>query len=111
MTPRLLDLAGLGTEGLQHRQAFPDSALLAYVGLLGQFPRSASALEQIIADYFEVPVEVQTFAGTWRRLDASSVSRLGDGNTRGEQLAVGTVLGDEVWDEQSLVRIRLGPLS
>lgn len=111
ITPRLFDLIGLGTAGLHDRQAFPDQALIAYTGLLGQFPRSASALEQILSDYFEVPVEVQTFAGTWRRLDPSSWSRLGDGNTRGEQLGAGTVLGDEVWDEQSLVRIRLGPLS
>jgi type VI secretion system protein ImpH len=110
ITPRLFDLIGLGTEGLRDRQAIGDEALLAYAGLLGQFPRSASALEQILSDYFEIPVEVQTFAGTWRRLDPSSWSRLGDGNTRGEQLGAGTVLGDEVWDEQSLVRIRLGPL-
>jgi type VI secretion system protein ImpH len=111
LTPLLFDLAGMGTEGLRNRQAFPDEALLSYVGLFGQFPRSASALEQIIGDYFGVPVEVQTFAGTWRKLDPSSWSRLGDGNTKGEQLGGGTVLGDEVWDEQSLVRIRLGPLS
>jgi type VI secretion system protein ImpH len=111
ITPRLFDLIGFGTAGLHNRQEAPDEALIAYAGLLGQFPRSASALEQILSDYFEVPVEVQTFAGTWRRLDPSSWSRLGDGNTRNEQLGAGTVLGDEVWDEQSLVRIRLGPLS
>jgi len=111
VTPRLYDLVGMGTGALRGRQALPDPALIAYAGLFGQFPRSASALEQIISDYFDVPVEVETFAGTWRKLDPSSWSRLGDGNSRGEQLGAGTVLGDEVWDEQSLVRIRLGPLS
>ena len=67
----LLDLIGLGTRGLQDRQAVPDDSLLYYSGLLAQHPRSAVALEQILNDYFEVPVEVEQFAGGWYRLDTS----------------------------------------
>lgn len=110
LSPHLFDLIGLGTPGLQNRQSVPDGALISYAGLLSQFPRSASILEQIIADYFNVPVEVQPFAGTWRKIDPASWTRLADGRDRSEQLGVGTVLGDEVWDQQSLVRIRIGPL-
>ncbi len=68
-THHLLDLIGLGTHGLQERQAVPDDALLHYVALLGEQSRSASALEAILRDYFEVPVEVEQFTGAWYRLD------------------------------------------
>jgi len=109
-TQRLLDLLGIGTPGLQNRQAMPDEALLHYVGLLGLQARSAAALEQILADYFEVPVEVEQFVGAWYRLDASSQSQVGDGDSEGEQLGIGVVVGDEVWDQQSRARIKLGPM-
>jgi len=109
-TQRLLDLIGIGTPGLQDRQAVPDEALLHYVGLLGLQPRSACALEQILADYFEVPVEVEQFVGAWYRLDPRSQSRVENGDSEGEQLGVGVVVGDEVWDQQSRVRIKLGPM-
>ncbi|MCS7314544.1 MAG: type VI secretion system baseplate subunit TssG [Bryobacterales bacterium] len=107
----LLDLIGLGTPGLQGRQAVEDQALLYYAGLLAQFPRSASALEQILGDYFDVPVEVVQFAGGWYRLDPQIQGRLDETNEEYEQLAVGAVIGDEVWESQARVRVRLGPLT
>lgn len=109
-TGYLLDLIGMGTAGLQNRMAVPDQALVCYEGLLAQYPRSAAAFRQMLEDYFEVPVEVQPFAGTWRPLDEGSRTRFADGSSRSEQLGVGIVLGDEVWDQQSVVRVRLGPM-
>jgi type VI secretion system protein ImpH len=109
-THRLLDLIGIGTSGLQERQAVPDEALLHYVGLLGMQSRSATALEQILSDYFEVPVEVEQFVGAWYRLDPASQSCVEDGDSDGECLGVGVVVGDEVWDQQSRVRVKLGPM-
>lgn len=109
-TQHLLDLIGLGTPGLQHRQTIPDQALLHYVGLLAMQSRSALALEQIIADYFDVPVEVEQFAGAWYRLDSSTQSCLREGQSLNEQLGGGAVVGDEIWNQQSRVRIKLGPL-
>ena len=73
-THHLLDLIGLGTPGLHDRQAVPTMALLHYVGMLGLQSRSAAALEQILSDYFEVPVEVEQFAGAWYRLDRATQS-------------------------------------
>jgi type VI secretion system protein ImpH len=106
----LLDLLGLGTSGLADRQQIPDSVLLHYSGLLSQHPRSAIALEQIIADYFDVPVVIEQFAGKWHKLDKSDQSRIADSNTMGEMLDFGVVLGDEIWNQQSGVRVRIGPL-
>jgi type VI secretion system protein ImpH len=110
-TGYLLDLIGLGTAGLQNRTAVPDQALICYEGLLAQYPRSEQAFRQMLSDYFEVPVEVQPFAGSWRPLDAGSRTCFLEGRSQSEQLGVGIVLGDEVWDQQSVVRVRLGPMT
>jgi type VI secretion system protein ImpH len=110
-TQRLLDLIGIGTPGLQERQAVPDEALLHYVALLGMQSRSAAALEQILADYFQVPVEVEQFVGAWYRLEPDSQTRVEDGDSNTECLGIGVVVGDAVWDQQSRVRIKLGPMS
>lgn len=107
----LLALIGLGTPGLQNRQAIEDQSLLYYAGLLAQQPRSAIALEQVLEDYFEVPAEVQQFVGGWYRLEPPAQTQLVEAGAENEQLAIGAVLGDEVWDPQARLRIRLGPLT
>ena len=107
----LLALIGLGTAGLQDRQAVPDDALLYYAGLLAQHPRSASALEQILRDYFDVPVEVEQFAGGWYKLETSDQCSMAGRENYSDQLGVGAVVGNEVWDQSARVRIKIGPLS
>jgi len=107
----LLSLLGLGTDGLRDRQAVPDDTLVYYSGLLAQRPRSAQALKQILGDYFDVPVEIEQFAGGWYRLDRETQCNLAEGNSASEELGFGAVVGDEVWNQQSKVRIVLGPLT
>ena len=107
----LLSLLGLGTEGLRDRQTVSDDTLIYYAGLLAQHPRSAQALQQILADYFDVPVEVEQFAGAWYRLDRETQCRLSEESSESEELGFGAVVGDEVWNQQSKVRIVLGPLT
>lgn len=107
----LLDLVGLGTGGLQNRQAVLDDSLIYYAGLLAQWPRSASALRQVLADYFGVPVEIEQFAGGWYQLDAETQCSFEDGASSSERLGLGAVVGDAIWDQQSSVRVKLGPLT
>jgi len=108
---QLLSVVGLGTEGLRDRQAITDEACVYYAGLLGQRPRSAYALRQILSDYFDVPVEIEQFAGGWYRLDEPTQCCLSEGTTDSEKLGFGAVVGDEIWTQQSRVRIILGPLT
>src|SRR5262249_52576315 len=68
MTPLLMSFIGLRTKGLSDRQVIADQALAYYSGLLSPRPRSAQALQQILEDYFDVPIEVQQFVGRWIRL-------------------------------------------
>lgn len=107
----LLDLIGLGTQGLQNRQTVADDALIFYAGILAQWPRSASALRQVLEDYFAVPVGIEQFAGGWFKLDRETQCCFEEGITLSEQLGVGAVVGDEIWDQQSSVRVVLGPLT
>jgi type VI secretion system protein ImpH len=108
----LLSLIGLGTRGLEDRQDIPDQTLVYYAGLLAQKPRSATALRQLLSDYFDVPVEIEQFAGGWFRLEPGTETRLDDeGFNPSAQLGMGAVAGDEVWSEQSMARIRIGPLT
>jgi len=107
----LLDLIGLGTAGLQERLAVPDDAFLFFAGILGQRPHSAHALELLLNDYFEVPVAVIQLVGGWFRLDDTTECCIGERSTPSEQLGLGAVVGDEVWNQQARARIRIGPLA
>jgi type VI secretion system protein ImpH len=109
-TRYLLDLIGLGTAGLQQRQSAPDEALIHYVALLAEQSRSAEALETILGDYFQVPVEVEQFTGSWYRLDEPIQCTLADESDEARQLGGGAVVGDEVWHRQGTVRLKLGPM-
>jgi type VI secretion system protein ImpH len=111
LSHHFLDLIGLGSEGLLDRQDVLDDSLIYYSGLLSQLPRTAQALQQIVSDYFEVPVEIEQFAGAWYHIDRKTQCSLEDGDGYSRQLAVGAVVGDAVWDQQSRVRIKLGPLT
>jgi len=108
---RVLALLGLGTPGLQERQEVSDDSLLFYSGLLSAHARSATGLRQLLSDYFGVPVEIEQFVGAWYPVDRDSQFCLGDGCRDDERLGFGCVVGDEVWDQQSRVRIRMGPLT
>lgn len=107
----LLSLLGLGTEGMRDRQTLSDESLIYYAGLLAQRPRSAQALQQILSDYFDVPVGIEQFSGGWYRLDPETQCRLSEENSDSGELGFGAVVGDEMWNQQSRVRIVIGPLT
>jgi type VI secretion system protein ImpH len=106
----LLGLIGLGTPGLQDRQNLPDDFFIYYAGLLARHPRSAVDLKQIIADYFDAPVEIEEFAGSWCKLDPAIQTCLGEEDSDSSRLGFGVIAGDEVWQDESTVKIKLGPL-
>jgi type VI secretion system protein ImpH len=108
LTTQLLSIVGLGTPSLQRRLPISDEAMLYYAGLLSVPSRPAAALEQLVADYFDVPCEVEQFVGAWYPLAISAQTALDDGDGG---LGDGAVAGDEVWDQQGRVRIRIGPLA
>jgi type VI secretion system protein ImpH len=110
VTRHLFDLVGLGTPALRGRLPLPDEALLHYAGLLAATPRSAIALEQLVGDFFGVPARVDQFVGAWYPVESAAQCRLGEGEDETTALGAGALAGDEVWDQQSRARIRLGPM-
>jgi len=111
ITEKLLDLIGLGTESLHHRMDIDDEACLYYSGLLSQRRPTAQGLKQLLEDYFDVPVSVHQFTGIWRRLPQNNRTFLLGSETFSEQLGIGTIVGDEAFDQHGTVTIRIGPLS
>lgn len=106
----LLDLVGMGQEESREELPFSSNLLVFYAGLFALRQRGAVALEQLLEDYFGVPAEIEQFIGGWYPLQARDLCALGEDTGVSEQLGLGAVVGDEVWDQQAKVRIRLGPL-
>ncbi len=106
-TSYLFDFAGLGTKGLRGRLDLEDESLLPYSGLIAQKPHTANALENILSDHFQTRAKVEQFFGQWLRLGSEDISKLGSENSH---LGRNAIIGTRVWDQQSKMRIRLGPL-
>jgi type VI secretion system protein ImpH len=106
----LYNLIGMGTEGLRGRLPFADQVLLRYAGLMAQRPHSASALAGILRDYFGVPVDIVQFRPRRHRLEEQDLCRPGQESVS-NQLGMGAVAGDAVWNAHAAFRVRIGPLS
>jgi len=106
----LFHVVGMGTNGLRGRLKFGDEALLYYSGLVAQQPRSASALEAIVSDYFSIPVNVKQFFGAWLVLEKANRTRMGRGEANNE-LGATAMLGSKCWDQQAGYRLVIGPLT
>ncbi len=110
LTHCLYSAIGFGTPGIRGRQPVEDETFLYYAGLFAPIPKSAVALESVLGDYFDIPVEVEPFIGTWRRLADPDHCVFGGDQPESTILGFGAVVGEEVWDRGSRVRLKLGPL-
>jgi type VI secretion system protein ImpH len=110
ITQRLYDIVGLGTPRLRNRMAIPDEAAIYYAGIVSNQVRSAEGLKQVLEHYFRVPVEIRQFTGAWERLPVSQQTFLREAGSYSECLGMGTVVGDEVWNQQGAMTVRIGPM-
>lgn len=112
-TPLVMSLAGLGLPSMRAHLAseeggVPEDALAYFAGLLGQQTRPARNIAQILGDYFNVPVEIEQFAGRWIEVAGQEQTVLGGGNAC---LGKTAFVGAKTWDRSSMLRLRIGPLS
>jgi type VI secretion system protein ImpH len=110
----LFSLVGLGTDGLGGRMAVDDEAIVFYGGHYAHWPRPAVSLELLLADYFDLPLEVIQFRGQWLRLSPEQRSCFPSRSSptgRNRSLGVDVVIGARVWSVQSKFRVRVGPLT
>lgn len=113
-TDMLLSLIGLSPRLLKDHSSLPAEALIYYGGLISQQVKTAANLQQIIRGFFDVPVAVEEFSGTWCEVLPSMRCRLpsieqpaGQNNCLGRS----TMLGGHSWLAQNKVTIKLGPLN
>lgn len=92
------------SESEQGRVAW--QGLLFYAGLFAHQSRSLAALENLLSDFFQVPVSTVAWLGQWRNLPDESL-RLGKSP---KPLRDRPVVGTKIWDQQSKFGLYLGPL-
>jgi type VI secretion system protein ImpH len=94
---------------LRGRDAAPDRAKLYYAGRFAPHARNADGLRDLLEDYFEVPVELREFEGSWIEIPEPERLRLGESPLTGA-LGVSTIVGSRVWDRQLKFRLICGPM-
>lgn len=100
---------GIGSPALQDRDAAPDRAKLFYAGRFSLQCRNADGLRDLLEDYFEVPVALSEFEGSWIEIPEPERLRLGESLLTGA-LGVSTIVGSRVWDRQLKFRLICGPM-
>jgi type VI secretion system protein ImpH len=110
--PLPMALAGLGLRPLHDRLAprqggVADDTLAYFSGHLQRRTPSAASLRQMLAEYFSVPVQLDSFVGRWFELPASQQTSLGLGAAA---LGHSAVAGERVWQRDLRVRLNFGPL-
>lgn len=113
-TDVLLSLIGLSPRLLKDNSSLPAEALIYYGGLFSQQVKTATNLRQILHGYFDVPITVEEFAGTWCEVLPSMRCRFpsfeephGQNNCLGRS----SLMGQKSWLAQNKVTIKLGPLT
>jgi type VI secretion system protein ImpH len=106
----LTSLFGLGTGGLERRDAVPDSARLFYAGWMCGLSRSGAGLASILGDFYQLPVILKEFCGTWLGLPGNSRCELGASAETGT-LGISCFAGEKMWLANVKFRLRMGPLT
>jgi type VI secretion system protein ImpH len=97
-------MIGTGTQPHRNLDSVPDSAKLAFAGLMAPGAKSASRLMSFISGLFDVKVEIDEFVGTWLSFELADRSRLGQSNSG---LGTGLSLGANIFSVQDKIRIRI----
>lgn len=110
--PLVLSFAGLEGEGVRGtlRQGpgrIGDEAVAYYAGALRQRPISAVMIRRVLAEYFQVSMEITQFVGAWYHIGRGQATRLGGANAL---LGRSALAGARIWQRDLRVRLRIGPL-
>ncbi|MGY0217414.1 type VI secretion system baseplate subunit TssG [Endozoicomonadaceae bacterium StTr2] len=78
-------------------RSMPADHLVQWVGLLGQKTSSTRVLQQILTDYFELPVEVSASSLRRYRIDDDCRTALSAWRSPANTLGSGALLGNSTW--------------
>lgn len=89
-------------------QPVPDRVAAHYAAAFAHRPVSPSIMDNVLNDYFKVPIQVVQHVGRWHPLEKRLQTGLGTQNC---MLSGGAVLGSSMWRRDLVVVIRVGPLN
>jgi type VI secretion system protein ImpH len=101
---------GLGEAAARRRDPVLDHAKLSRCAHFAGQARSAEGLASVLADYFELPIEVRQFIGGWLDIPTDARCRLA-GEPDYATLGMGATLGAASWQCQHKFEIVIGPLA
>jgi type VI secretion system protein ImpH len=103
---RVAALAGFGGPAHNGRDAMPDMARRHFAAHLLRSVKNAAGLESLVSSFFDAPVKVEQFVGSWLHLEPGDRWQLG----RPARLGESTCIGDRVWSRTAKFRLRIGPM-
>jgi type VI secretion system protein ImpH len=106
-------MAGFAIPGVARRLGPLLDTVLHHAAAFAGHPRSAERLGAILSDWLGEQVEIEQFAGRWRHLPTAEMTRLpaAGGSGQFHRLGVDAAIGDAVWDIQSAIQLRIGPMT
>jgi type VI secretion system protein ImpH len=99
-------LSGYEGENLRGRDDMPDMAKRYFAGHLSAGNKTAEGLVSMVSAFFDAPVRMQEFIGTWLDLEPEDRWQLGTPARLGRTTSIGT----RVWTRGSKFRIVVGPV-
>lgn len=109
----LQSLMGLATAGQSNRSSIRTDAHLRYAAFFAQHRRNVTSMQQMLGEYYAIPVSVKQFQ--FQRLsipedDRSQLPIAMEFKNCNNQLGRDVVLGQSVWDCVGKFIVRFGPL-
>jgi type VI secretion system protein ImpH len=107
-----LDLVGIEPDPLRNRLAVSDQALLSFAPAFWKRPRSLIGLQRMLRSYFNLPITVSQFQGSWQVAQARDLTRIGIREFGQHQvLGKSAVLGRRSWHQTDGISLQIPPLT
>ncbi len=103
---KVASVSGHHGTALRQRDAMPDMAKRYFAGQLASGTKTAEGLVSMLSAFFEAPVHLQQFVGTWLNLEPDDRWQLGSPARLGRS----TSIGGRVWSRSSKFRLLIGPV-
>jgi type VI secretion system protein ImpH len=79
-----------------------------YAAVVRHRPVSATLIESVLSEYFNLPIKVEQCVGAWDQMKEHELNMLGRPNAT---LGRGMTLGGRCWERHSRARLHIGPLA
>jgi type VI secretion system protein ImpH len=103
---RVAAIAGYRGDAFRERDAMPDLSRRHFAAHLSQGSKNPEGLISMLSSFFDVPVRIEQFVGSWLTLEPDDCWELGVKAGLGRT----TSIGNRVWSRAAKFRICIGPV-